>query len=108
MCRVVQPRALLYGKRFGEASEAPTQIYSESSRLRGARADEGVVPGQWGNWSQSRAGWCPGLPVETVRFDITSQVTLIENTVTYEASFNGGELRGGDIAKNTYIVWYQD
>ena len=74
-----------------------------------ARADEGVVPGQWGNWSQSRAGWCPGLPVETVRFDITSQVTLgSENTVTYEASFNGGEPRGGDIAKNTYIVWYQD
>lgn len=74
-----------------------------------ARADEGVVPGQWGNWSQSRAGWCPGLPVETVRFDITSEVTLgSENTLAYEASFNGNTPAGGDISKNTYIVWYQD
>ncbi|MEC9465935.1 MAG: peptide-N-glycosidase F-related protein [Myxococcota bacterium] len=74
-----------------------------------ARANEGVVPGQWGNWSQARAGWCPGLPVETVRFDITSEVTLgAENTLGYEASFNGAVPAGGDIAKNTYIVWYKN
>lgn len=74
-----------------------------------ARAGEGAVPGQWGNWSQSRAGWCPGLPVETIRFDITSEVTLgAENTLNYQASFNGNTPAGGDISKNTYIVWYQD
>ncbi len=72
-----------------------------------ARADEGAIPGQWGNWPQSRAGWCPGLPVETVRFDITDEVTLgSENTLTYEASFNGNTPAGGDISKNTYVVWY--
>jgi len=74
-----------------------------------ARANEGALPGQWGNWSQSRAGWCPGLPVETVRFDITSEVTLgEENTLSYRGSFRGGEPNGGDISKNTYIVWYMD
>jgi hypothetical protein len=74
-----------------------------------ARADEGVIPGQWGNWSQSRAGWCPGLPVETVRFDITNQVTLgEENSLAYDASFNGAVPPGGDISKNTYIVWYEN
>ena len=74
-----------------------------------ARANEGALPGQWGNWSQSRAGWCPGLPVETVRFDITSEVTLgAENTLSYRGSFRGGEPAGGDISKNTYIVWYME
>ena len=73
------------------------------------RADEGVVPGQWGNWSQSRAGWCPGLPVETVRFDITDQVTLgAENTLNYSGSFQGGTPAGGNIAKSTYIVTYTE
>jgi len=74
-----------------------------------ARANEGVLPGQWGNWSQSRAGWCPGLPVETVRFDITEAVTLgAENSVVYVGSYRGGEPQGGNISMNTYVVWYRD
>ena len=71
------------------------------------RANEGVMPGQWGNWSQSRAGWCPGLPVETLRMDISDEVTLgAENSLTYEGSFRGGEPKGGDITMNAYVVWY--
>ena len=73
------------------------------------RAGIGVVPGQWGNWSQSRAGWCPGLPVDTVRFDITEAVTLgAENTLSYEASFNGSTPAGGNISMSTYIISYED
>ncbi len=73
------------------------------------RAGIGVVPGQWGNWSQSRAGWCPGLPVETVRFDITEALTLgAENTLSYEASFNGSTPAGGNISMSTYIISYED
>jgi hypothetical protein len=72
------------------------------------RSNEGVVPGQWGNWSQSRAGWCPGLPVETVRFDITDQVVLgEENSLEYLGSYQGGTPAGGSISKSTYVVWYQ-
>src|SRR5205085_1832876 len=40
-----------------------------------ARASEGVIPGQWGNWAQARAYWCPGLAVQALRTDITSLVT---------------------------------
>ena len=92
-------------------SDTPHEVsYSDIGNDVGcaARADEGAMPGQWGNWPQSRAGWCPGLPVETVRFDITGEITLgSENTLTYEASFNGNTPAGGDISKNTYVVWYQ-
>ena len=43
-----------------------------------------------------------------MRFDITDEVTLgSENTITYEASFNGNTPAGGDISKSTYVVWYQ-
>ncbi|UJR83965.1 peptide-N-glycosidase F-related protein [Sandaracinus amylolyticus] len=73
------------------------------------RASEGVIPGQWGNWAQSRAYWCPGLPVDAVRTDITSQVTLgAENTITYAGRFRTGEPRGGDIALSAYVVWYAE
>jgi hypothetical protein len=72
------------------------------------RSGEGVVPGQWGNWSQSRAGWCPGLPVETVRFDITDQVVLgEENSLYYVGSYQGGTPAGGSISKSTYVVSYE-
>ena len=36
---------------------------------------QGVVPGQWGNWNQGRAYWCPGLPVPNLEIDVSSQIT---------------------------------
>jgi hypothetical protein len=72
------------------------------------RAGEGVVPGQGGNWSISRAYWCPGLPVEAERRDITELVTPgTEATLDYRASFATMEPRGGDIALSAYVVWYE-
>lgn len=72
------------------------------------RAIEGVVPGQWGNWAPSRAAWCPGLPVQAQRFDITSELDLAaENELGYGGSFAGGEPRGGDIALSAYVVYYR-
>ncbi len=68
----------------------------------------GVVPGQYGNWAPRRAGWCPGLPVDAVRMDVTDDVTLgAENELTYEASFAGGAPRGGNIDLSTYVVYYR-
>jgi hypothetical protein len=93
------------------ASSVHEISYSDIGNPTGcaARANEGVVPGQWGNWSQSRAGWCPGLPVETIRKDISDEVTLgEENSLTYEGSFRGGEPKGGDITMNAYVVWYRE
>ena len=79
--------------------------------LRGCaeRADEGVSPGQWGNWAPSRAYWCPGLPVDAIRIDITEQVMAgAVNEVTYSASLAGEEPRGGNIDLSAYVVWYRD
>ncbi|MCB9597529.1 MAG: hypothetical protein H6719_32720 [Sandaracinaceae bacterium] len=71
-------------------------------------AGQGVPPGQWGNWSPLRAGWCPGLPVETRRFDITSAVTLgAENQLSYAGSYGGGAPSGGNIDLSAYVVYYR-
>ncbi len=73
-----------------------------------ARADDGVVPGQWGNWSQARAYWCPGLPVDPIRIDITSRVTLgAENTLGLRGTLGAAAPRGGDIALSAYVVTYE-
>ena len=78
-----------------------------SDRGCAARAAEGVIPGQWGNWAQSRAYWCPGLAVQAVRTDITSLVTPgSANEVTLQGHLGVGTPRGGDIALSAYVVWY--
>jgi hypothetical protein len=78
-----------------------------SERGCAARAADGVIPGQWGNWAQSRAYWCPGLPVDAERTDITSLVNLgEENELAYRGLFGGREPSGGDIALSAYVVWY--
>ncbi|MFN3199180.1 MAG: peptide-N-glycosidase F-related protein [Bradymonadia bacterium] len=89
-----------------------TEISSamEAGTLKGCaeRAGEGVPPGQWGNWAPGRAYWCPGLPVDLIRLDITDHITPgAESTLTYRGLFNGGDPRGGDIALSAYVIWYE-
>ena len=70
---------------------------------------KGVSPGQFGNWAPERAFWCPGLPVEPIRIDLTEHVTLgTENTLQYRATL-GEEIepRGGKITLNAYLVYSQ-
>jgi hypothetical protein len=88
----------------------PSPVTTGALRGCARRADEGVPPGQYGNWAIGRAYWCPGLPVDARRDDITEQVRLGEaNELTYSASFRAGEdPPGGDIALNAYVVWYTD
>jgi hypothetical protein len=72
------------------------------------RADEGVPPGQGGNWALQRAYWCPGLPVDRITRDITDLVNLgEENTLDYAADFRGGAPGGGNINLSAYVVWYE-
>jgi hypothetical protein len=73
-----------------------------------ARSREGVIPGQWGNWAQARAYWCPGLPVAARRDDVTAQSRIGEaNELTYRGSYIAGAPRGGDIALSAYVIWYE-
>ena len=68
---------------------------------------EGVVPGQYGNWAPRRAGWCPGYPVAARRFDVTDDVTPGDNELVYDARFEGGAPRGGNIELSVYVVSYR-
>lgn len=70
-------------------------------------ASEGVVPGQYGNWAPRRAGWCPGFPVAARRFDLTALVGAGDNELVYDASFEGGPPRGGNISLSAYVVSYR-
>jgi len=100
--------------RFAVNGEELPEIRSELAigALRGCaeRADRGVSPGQGGNWAPGRAYWCPGMPVDAIRQDVTAWVDLgADNELTYTASLGRrGEPRGGDIALSTYVVWYAD
>lgn len=79
----------------------------QAGQARGCaeRSAVGVVPGQWGNWAPLRAGWCPGLPVELLRIDVTDDVTPgAEATFTYAGAFAGGEPRGGTMSLSAYVV----
>jgi hypothetical protein len=76
-------------------------------------AGEGVPPGQWGNWAPERAYWCPGLPVQPIRLDVTDAVALgAMNSVGYSAQYAppGGSpsgTGGGNISLSSYLVFYE-
>ncbi|MEM6861926.1 MAG: peptide-N-glycosidase F-related protein [Myxococcota bacterium] len=75
----------------------------------GPAAAQGVSPGQFGNWAPQRAYWCPGLPVDHIRQDITNLVTLgDENQFDYTATLGpSGAPGGGNISLSVYVVWYR-
>lgn len=68
----------------------------------------GVSPGQFGNWAPERAYWCPGLPVNLIRIDLSDYIVAgSENTLDYRSTL-GSDLdpRGGNIALSAYVVYY--
>jgi len=74
----------------------------------GPAAADGAPPGQWGNWAPERAYWCPGLPVDHIRLDITDHLTrTATNTITYSANLAGGAPGGGNIDLSAYVAWFE-
>jgi hypothetical protein len=69
---------------------------------------DGVPPNQLGNWAPERAYWCPGLPVEARRDDITALAAPGSSaSIDYEGLYRTGAPAGGDIALSAYVVWYE-
>lgn len=76
----------------------------------GEAVDDGVVPGQWGNWTPGRAGWCPGQAIAPWVVDLTDQVTVGElNTLDYVGLFGDAPVTGnrGRIRLSSYLVYSQ-
>ncbi|MBH25900.1 MAG: hypothetical protein CMH57_15950 [Myxococcales bacterium] len=72
-------------------------------------ADRGVSPGQWGNWAPGRAYWCPGMPVDVMRFELTDRLREDRPSILrYSANFAGNDPVGGSIALNAYVIWYDE
>ena len=72
------------------------------------QVDEGVVPGQYGNWAPGRAAWCPGLPVHPWVVDLSEDLTPGGNhEITYRGLYQGGEPAGGRIRLNSFLVLYE-
>ncbi len=87
--------------------EFPGQVVDQGCA---ERVDEGVVPGQWGNWTPGRAGWCPGSPVQPWVLDITDEVQLGQiNTLDYRGLYAGAPVTGtkGRILLSSYVVYYE-
>lgn len=73
-----------------------------------AHARDGVPPNQLGNWAPERAYWCPGLPVEARRDEISALVPPgTTASIDYEGFYRTAAPAGGDIALSAYVVWYE-
>ena len=99
--------------RFTVNGDALPEIRSDIAigglRACAEKANAGVSPGQGGNWAPGRAYWCPGMPVNAIRQDITDLVDLgVENELTYSANLAGRAPGGGNIELSTHVVWYTE
>lgn len=73
-----------------------------------SQVDRGVIPGQWGNWAQQRAYWCPGLVVDWQIRDVTALVVPGREHLFSLSGTLGPSTppRGGDIVMSSFLVWY--
>ncbi len=86
--------------------EFPGQVIEQGCA---SQVNLGVVPGQWGNWTPGRAGWCPGQTVKPWIVDITDSVNMgVVNTLNYKGMYQNGTPQGGRIRLNSYLVYYSD
>ena len=47
-------------------------------------------PNQYGTWNLGRGGWCPGMDVKPLRFDVTGDLVPGETaTIEYKSLFEG-------------------
>lgn len=88
-----------------------TREFDEARNFLGCalQVDDGALPNQFGTWYLGRGGWCPGMDVPPVVFDLSESLVLgEENTVRYTARLNGQEPSNhGSIWMDSYLVFYR-
>jgi hypothetical protein len=81
------------------------------NRLEGCAEQiiDGAIPNQFGTWYLGRGGWCPGMDVPPVIFDVSEDlIPGAENTVRYRASLNNNDPNNhGSIWMDSYLVFYR-
>ena len=69
----------------------------------------GALPNQAGTWTYGRNGWCPGMGVAPVIWDVTaSALAGAENVVDYQALLNGAPYvtdGDGNLDVGVWVVW---
>ncbi len=72
-------------------------------------ATDGSLPNQAGTWTYGRNGWCPGLAVAPVAWDVSADALAgTENTVGYQALLRGEPYvtdGDGNLDVGVWVVW---
>lgn len=70
---------------------------------------DGALPNQAGTWTYGRNGWCPGMGVAPVSWDVTAAVVPgAENVLTYQALLDGAPYvtdGDGNLDMGVWVVW---
>lgn len=72
-----------------------------------ANAANGMTPNQAGTWWYGRGGWCPGMQVDPIVIDVTSEVVPGQKaTIGYQGLFKSSPPTdaSGDIQLSSYLV----
>jgi len=75
------------GDKSYDSSDVQYDNYMEAGMDFGCadRSHEGAVPNEHGTWYYGRNGWCDGMQVEPLEFDITKDIMEGENVLEYGA-----------------------
>ncbi len=70
---------------------------------------DGALPNQAGTWTYGRNGWCPGMGVAPVAWDVTAaSLPGADNALHYQALLNGAPYvtdADGNLDMGVWVVW---
>ena len=78
---------------------------------------QGVSPNQGGTWWYGRAGWCPGMDVKLYVLDITANLVIGLNNLSYRGLYNGADYSptytgqgdyNPEIIMSSWIIYYRN
>lgn len=92
-------------------SEPYTVTFGEAGSAEGCvdHLGDGALPNQAGTWMYGRDGWCPGMGVMPVSWDITASITPgADAQIAYQALLDGAPYvtdGDGNLDMGVWVVW---